>query len=161
MNNKGFTTIELVLTLALAMVVMISITGVTHTYQDETEKEEIKTEMLNYKNKVTKIIYDDILGIKNSNGKVVKIELTENGYKFITGTDYEYNLEVINENEKVGIKYNNIEYIIPMSNNNLVEFIKVITYPNDLSESDIYSLDIYFNNKKINEELKLHFIVSK
>lgn len=161
MNKKGFTTIELILTMALVMVLMVTITSVTYSYQEKANEETIKNELINYKNTVTKIIYDDILNDSSNKGKVIKIEKDNNSYKFITNLNYSYSLEIINQEDKVGIKYEGVEYIFPSSKNKLITFHKIETYPTDLGESSVYSLDIYFRHKVIKEQIKIHLVVLK
>ena len=77
MNKKGFTTVELILTMAIVIVIMGTISGVTYNYRDRSNAEEEITEVTNFKNSVTKTIYDDIFDIRDntspSNGKVLKI----------------------------------------------------------------------------------------
>ena len=168
MNKKGFTTVELILTMAVVMIIMATITSVTYTYREQSSYENIITEVTTYKNNVTKIIYDDILDIRKtgeSKGKVIKIE-KENNYKYTLTTDKNniYNLEIIDNTNKVGIKYGpineEIEYIIPGSNNNLISFDSAVLEPSG-TESNIYKLDIYFNHKNLDDKIKIHLIVSK
>ena len=168
MNKKGFTLVELILTMAVVMIIMATITSVTYTYREQSSYENIITEVTTYKNNVTKIIYDDILDIRKtgeSKGKVIKIE-KENNYKYTLTTDKnnKNNLEIIDNTNKVGIKYGpineEIEYIIPGSNNNLISFDSAVLEPSG-TESNIYKLDIYFNHKNLDDKIKIHLIVSK
>ena len=46
MNKKGFTTIELLLTMLVVVVIMASITSVTYAYRDRSKYEETITETL-------------------------------------------------------------------------------------------------------------------
>ena len=166
MNNKGFTTVELILTMAIVIIVMTTITSVTYTYSDQAKYEEIINEITDYKNTVTKIIYDDILNINNNDqitkGKVTKIEkINEYNYKFITETNEFYNLQIVNNSNEVGIIYDGVKYIIPGSNASLISLDKVTMYPSDNQESDLYLLDIYFSHKNIDNKFKIHLIFSK
>ena len=177
MNNKGFTTVELILTLSVVLIIMTTITSVTYTYRDRSLYEESETEIFNYKNTVTKIIYDDILDIKNINGPITIIEQkNENKYYLKNNSNIYYILSIINEENKVGIQYETVKvttnyetnttsettesttkYIIPGSNDNLIKFDKV-----DYKETDnYYLLDIYFYQKSIDQRFKIHLIVSK
>ena len=167
MNKKGFTTIELILTIAIVVVIMGTITSVTYTYRDRSNYEEFVTDGLNYKNNITKIIYDDILDVRDniadSKGKVIEIKEDGSNYKFITDTSFEYNLAIINSYDKKGIKYgasgSELEYIIP--NSSLVTFknISLTKLPDD--DPNIYRLDIVFEHARLKDGIKLHFIVSK
>ena len=160
MNNKGFTTVEVILTLAIVVIIMATITGVTYVYRDRSTYEQLITEFNNYKNEVTKVIYDDILNIDgdDASGKVIKIEESVNGYKLITDTNVEYDLEIINTENEKGIKYNNVKYIIPYSKN-YVTFDGVEFYEPTNSEAEFYALDIFFSHQSLENKIKIHLIV--
>ena len=182
MNKKGFTTVELILTMSIVIVIMSTITSVTYTYRDRSKHEEVITEVKNYKNSVTKIIYDDILDIckdgsgktircVDGNGQVVKIEKKENfglvaqGFEkeyftFTTTNNKTYELYLINTSTKVGIKYNGTEYIIPGSSSSLVSYVGFELKPST-GESDLYVLDIYFSHKNLDDQIRIHLVVSK
>ena len=107
MNKNGFTTVEMVLTMVLVIVIMSTITTVTLVYRDKSDYEEILANTINYKNTVTKIIYDDILDETNPVTAITYNE-TSNQYTFQRVTD-SINLSVIESNSspnKVAIKYN-------------------------------------------------------
>lgn len=61
MNKRGFTTIELVLSFALVAIILLSLVGLVTSYSDKLMNEQIKTQLWDYKNTVTKAIYDDIV----------------------------------------------------------------------------------------------------
>ena len=50
MNNKGFTTVELILTMVLVITIMFSITSVTYVYRDRSKYEDdpIFIEIINW-----------------------------------------------------------------------------------------------------------------
>lgn len=169
MNKKGFTTIELLLTMLVVVTIMVSITSVTYTYRDRSKYEETVTEVTNYKNMVTKIIYDDILDTTN---KAIKIEKNTDKIYTIVKTDTTKNvtLEIIDRDvtkdskqiHEVGIKYDNIEYIIPGSENSYITFEGTTLYPNDFPEREdtgLYSLDIVFSHRNLEDNFKIHFAI--
>ncbi len=167
MNKKGFTTIELILTMAIVITIMATITSVTYVYRDKSVEEQTITDIMNYKNTVTKVIYDDIL--ENGN-EVIKLENDDNKYILTRKDNSTITLEIIDRNvqrngtiiHEVGIIYDGIEYLVPGSLGSLVTFDGVSTYPSDLEEeSNYYGLDIVFSHKNIKEPIKLHFIISK
>ena len=171
MNKKGFTTIELILTMVLVITIMASITSVTYTYRDRSKYEELVTEITNYKNIVTKIIYDDIL---DSTNRAIRIETTSNSkiFKIVKADNTSIDLEIIDENvikdgkeiHKVGIKYDDIEYIIPGSENSYITFEGTTLYPNDYPDKEdtgLYSLDILFSHQNLENNFKIHFVISK
>ena len=165
MNKKGFTTVELILTMALVVVIMGTIIGVTYTYRDKSNYEEIKTDVTNYKNIVTKVVYDDMLDISEhgeySYGKVIEIKKEGSNYKFKTESGYTYNLFVINTGDKKGVSYGlegeEIEYIIPNSELATFKGITLTKVPED--DPRFYKLDIFFSHLRIKEGVNLHFIV--
>ena len=82
MNKQGFTTVELILTMVLVMIIMATITNVTYTYRDRSTYEELKTEVTDYKNTTTKIIYDALL---DTTDRVIRMEkISDLEYKFYT-----------------------------------------------------------------------------
>ncbi len=156
MNNKGFTTIELLLTMLLVVIIMATITNVTYTYQDRSNYEEIISETVNYKNNLTKVIYDDIL---NPADRVVSItKVNDNTFNLITTTNKIYPLQIIENINEVSINYNEVNYIIPGSKDGLVT-IEDINYYFDTVNS-LYSMDIVFRNRNIEDLYKIHFAIT-
>ena len=165
MNKKGFTTVELILTMSIVIVIMSTITSVTYTYRDRSKHEEVITEVKNYKNSVTKIIYDDILDVGiTGNGKVTKIEKVNNtSYNLVATTNgnvKKYNLTILTSPTEVGINYNGTKYIIPGSSSSLVSYVGCELKPST-GESDLYVLDIYFSHKNLDDQIRIHLVVSK
>ncbi|MBR3660937.1 MAG: prepilin-type N-terminal cleavage/methylation domain-containing protein [Bacilli bacterium] len=165
MNKKGFTTVELILTVAIVSVLMVTITGVTYVYQERTVYERGKNELINYKNTVTKIIYDDIFDIGGDKNVVKLSKESNNTYHLIKNDNTYYKLIILNETGKVGIKYGSddsmVDYVVPGSDKGLVRIKSVEMYPEGGGESDIYKLDIIFEHLGLNQEFKIHLIFSK
>lgn len=153
MNNKGFTTIELILTLLLVIFLMTTITTVTYTYRDKSDYEQLKTEIINYKNNLTKIIYDDIL---DQDDLVVDIEKTDEYNYTLKTNKNNFPLTIINQDKKKGINYREVNYLIPGSEDSLIT-IEEINY---VSDADIYCLDIIFSSRHIDEYFKIHLVTS-
>lgn len=94
MNNKGFTTVEVIISFALVVIVMVSMTSMLVSYRDTISNEEIKTRMVEFKNSVTYMIYEDIVfhgidGIRycDNDGTTVGTDITgvdENGNTVVT-----------------------------------------------------------------------------
>ncbi len=168
MNKKGFTTLELLLTMVLVVGIMVTITNVTYVYRDRSEYEELLTEITNYKNTLTKIIYDDILSKNNRSNRVTKIvRNSTNSYTLETPTRniplYIYNLD-----DKVGISYDSVDYIVPGSEDEFVTIEDITYHPDPILEKEtyedpentIYSLEIVFKHRNLNELFKIKFAVS-
>ena len=154
MNKKAFTTVEMILTILLVVVIMATITSVTLVYRDKSEYEESVTEIENYKNTLTKIIYDDILDETNP---VTGIIENGNTYTLVRATN-PITLEIINDpsNNKIGIKYDSVNYLVPGCDKGLVSFEGV-----DLTNTNgIYNMNINFSSRKYEKMLTIHFIVS-
>ncbi len=154
MNNKGFTTIELILTIVLVVVIMATITNVTYTYRDRSEYEKTLTEVTNYKNNLTKIIYDDIL--KGPNRVVGISKINNNSYRLYTTTTTAKSFQIIDETSKVGINYDGVEYLVPGCEDGLVTLETVSFY----SANNIYKLDVVFRHRNLEELIKIHFVIS-
>lgn len=166
MNKNGFTTIEMILTMVLVIIIMANITTVTYAYRDKANYEETITDLINYKNTLTKIIYDDIL---YSDSDVVSISrgvvggaLNETDYKNIKLKkldNSEIGLSIINETGRAGIKYNNVDYIIPDSDADLIKISDINLKKNDTY--GIYSVDITFYHENITDyDFRIHFALS-
>ena len=154
MNKKAFTTVEMILTILLVVVIMATITSVTLVYRDKSEYEESVTEIENYKNTLTKIIYDDILYKSNP---VTSILENGNTYTLVRATN-PITLEIINDpsNNKIGIKYDSVNYLVPGCDKGLVSFEGV-----DLTNTNgIYNMNINFSSRKYEKILTIHFVVS-
>ena len=154
MNKKAFTTVEMILTILLVVVIMATITSVTLVYRDKSEYEESVTKIENYKNTLTKIIYDDILDETNP---VTGIIENGNTYTLVRATN-PITLEIINDssNKKIGIKYDSVNYLVPGCDKGLVSFEGV-----DLTNTNgIYNMNINFSSRKYEKMLTIHFIVS-
>ena len=153
MNKKAFTTVEMILTILLVVVIMATITSVTLVYRDKSEYEESVTEIENYKNTLTKIIYDDILDETNP---VTGIIENGNTYTLVRATN-PITLEIINDpsNNKIGIKYDSVNYLVPGCDKGLVSFEGV-----DLTNTNgIYNMNINFSSRKYEKNLTIHFVV--
>ena len=155
MNKKGFTTVELVLTLVLVAIIMATITNTTFVYRDRSQYEDTKSEIINYKNTVTKIIYDDILDAINPIISITKV--SDNNYNLITNTE-EKSLIIINETKKIGINYDGVDYIVPDSEDELVEFIGV-NYKED-TINNLYSLEIMFSHSNLEDTYKIRLVIT-
>ena len=156
MNKKGFTTIEMILTMVLVIVIMITITEVVFTYRDRSTYEETLASIVNYKNNLTTIIYDDIV---NDNPIVLLNEIEANNkYELVKADGSKTYLTIIKEEKKVGILYDEVFYQIPKSDDELVS-ITGVDYKRDI-DNNLYSLDIKFRLKTLEEEFKIHFAIT-
>lgn len=168
MNKKGFTTLELLLTMVLVVSIMVTITNTTYVYRDRSEYEALLTEITDYKNTLTKIIYDDILSKDNRSNRVTKIvRNSTNSYTLVTPTR-NIPLIIYNSDDKVGVAYDTVDYIVPGSEEELVTIEDITYHPDPVLEKDIYedtentiySLEIVFKHRNLNEYFKIKIAVS-
>lgn len=61
MNKKGFTIVEVVIAFSILAVLVLALIEFTVNYRGKVRDEELRTELIDYKNTITKIIYDDII----------------------------------------------------------------------------------------------------
>ncbi len=158
MNKKGFTTIELLLTMVLVVVIMSTITNVTYVYRDRSNYEELLTEVTNYKNNVTKIIYDDILSKDDRNARVTSMQkIDEKNYRLVTSTK-NYVLVIHNQDYQVGITYDSVDYLVPGSEDGLVTIEDINYYEDEVN--NLYSLEIVFRHRNLDKNFKVKFAIT-
>ena len=63
MDKKGFTTIELIVSFVMVVIMLSSLVGFTIAYRDNVKTEELKSELIDFKNTITKTVYDDIIDL--------------------------------------------------------------------------------------------------
>jgi len=85
LNNKGLTLIELLVSVAIASAIVISMFSVIMNYQTEQSTEAIKGEIISYKNNITKLIQTDAIKGELKSVKLNQIEKRANysQYTFI------------------------------------------------------------------------------
>ena len=64
LNKKGFTIAEVLVSFSLITLILISIVGSTIFYRDKLKEEEVKSQLVDFKNTITKVVYDDIVAGK-------------------------------------------------------------------------------------------------
>ncbi len=154
LNKKAFTTVEMILTIVLVIVLMGTITSVSLVYRDKSDYEETITNLTNFKNNLTKTIYADILTDNNEITSINKV--SDNIYILNRETD-PITLEVLESGSKYYLIYDDVKYLVPGSDNNLIEY-KGIDY---LENTNYFSLDINFLSLKTEELFTVHIIVNK
>lgn len=60
-NNKGMTTVEILVSFVLVVIITVSLYSVVSTYQDKQHIEAYKSKIVTYKNLLTKEIQDDLI----------------------------------------------------------------------------------------------------
>ncbi len=167
MNKKGFTVVEVVIAFSMLGVVLISLFGFVTFYRDKTRSEEIRTQLLDFKNTITKVIYDDIVG-----DKIVKIEYCDGIAKCVNFKDPSnetHVLMVVEDPIIEGIKkkglylnYDETMYMLPDSDlrdtNGYMCFFDEFTLQN--YNDEIYSLKITFMHHSLNESFTINLTIN-
>lgn len=87
LNNKGMTLIELLISFTIASAIVVSMFSVIMSYQTEQATEAIKSEIISYKNTITKMIQTDII---KGELKSVKLSPIEKRSQY---TEYKFKLK--------------------------------------------------------------------
>ena len=168
MNKKGFTTIELIVSFIMVVIILSSLIGFTISYRNRVSNEEIKTKLIDYKNSITKMIYDEII-----NGNLVSInscigEIHCANFIDKEGNSHTLRIETITSNNKNRgsyINYDGTRYLLPDSDLN-----KTKTRLDDESEVEVYEEACNFTsfnlenyqNKIYNLKIKFkHFLLDE
>ena len=120
MNKKGFTIAEVIVSFTLVSIILASMVGSTIYYRDKVKQEEVVTQLIDFKNTITKIIYDDVL--MHNERKISNIERcigTPNCVNFVVdeGTVHTLKIQYNPANQKRGayLSYDNKLYMLPDS----------------------------------------------
>lgn len=178
MNNKGFTIVEVVIAFAMLAAILLSLITFSITYRDKVRNEEIKTQLIDYKNTITKIIYDDII-----RKKITSIEKCDGQddsnitcVEFINADNEKISLEIMpifttTSSLKKGIylKYHGINYMLPDSDLNKTDEAKSQFIDNMCSfeggfnltnYNDIYSLKLTYRHYILEEVFDINLVVN-
>ena len=60
MNKNGFTTIELIVSFIMVVIILTSLIGFTTAYRGRVSNEQVKSQLIDFKNTILKTVYDDI-----------------------------------------------------------------------------------------------------
>jgi len=164
-NNKGFTTIEIVISFALVVVILASMTAMVVNYRDKVTDEEVKTQLIDFKNTITKVVYDDIT-------ENIYETITSCGDKCIKFSGSEENkLLIIEENGTSGVpkgiylQYKGIKYFVPdsdLNDFNTGEYMTIVNSPVYSSDPiyGIYSVKIPIFHNGMSENYVIQLVVN-
>lgn len=141
LNNKGITTIEILICFVLLAVISTSLYNTVSIYRNKQILEGEKEKIYTYKNLLTKEIQDDI--IKRGLTVATKISDTKLTMSFSNGPDT--TLEVLKDENK--IIYDGIEYPLPNFGKNTSGEKVLKIYRCDIeiaSSSDFLTINIPF-----------------
>ena len=136
MNRKGFTTIELVVSFIMVVVILMSLIGFTTAYRGKVSNEEVKTQLVDFKNTVLKAVYDDI--IRYSVVRMSSCVGENNCVNLVSQDGSIHTLKTIIDDTTgvVYIQYNGTNYMLPDSNLN-----KIYKELNDDGEMEVKVTD--------------------
>ena len=173
LNNKGFTIAEVLVSFTLITILLSYIISSTIFYRDKLKSEEVISQLVDFKNTVTKVVYDDIIDETKGIYKIERCIGTANCVNFIA-TNNVYTLKIVEIPETTegnirgvylyyGDLYQNTMYMLPDSDlgrgeNRICDFVGGFeTYE---TGTGLYKTKITFKHKDINLTKELLFIVS-
>ena len=186
MNKKGFTTIELIVSFVMVVIILASLVGFIVTYRDKVKKEELKSQLIDFKNTITKTVYDDIIALnyKSMSLCVGKdncvVMMDENGDSHVLKIENSCNPEKINcsvnpcELSECGVYlvYDDTRYMLPDSDVNIYykenydEDIRVLTSASNITtfnfqeKNSIYNLKMTFKHFMIDDEIEIMLTIN-
>ena len=113
MNKKGFTTIELIVSFIMVIVILTSLIGFTTAYRGRVSNEEVKTQLIDFKNTILKVVYDDI--IRYSVVRMSSCVGEDNCVNLISQDGSIHTLKIETKMDGVYVKYNDTNYKLPDS----------------------------------------------
>jgi len=145
-NKKGFTIIEVVLAFTFAVILLASMFIIVINYQNKTEKEKIKSNLLTYKNSILEIVYHDIISnnidsMSQCGTKCIEIKTSTETFKL------EGNVDAASGNNYLTYRGNN--YVLPDSNNNLSI---IDNFDCDSDGSKIFKVNIPIIHAELDDE---------
>ena len=165
MNKKGFTIAEVIVSFSLVSVILASMVGSTIYYRDKVKEEEVVTQLIDFKNSITNVIYDDVL-IHNDR-KISNIERcigTPNCVNFVVNQEIVHTLKIENDpaNQKKGVylSYDNKLYMLPDSDlgtgeERVCDFVggfDIAHYEDTDNKLDLYTVKTSFKHKDLNKQ---------
>lgn len=171
MNNKGFTIVEVLIAFILLAAILLSLISFSVTYRDKVREEEVRTQLNDYKNMLTKIIYDDIIlqnitSISKCDGQVDG-NITCVNFTNSKGDSYKLEMLSLSENTanlKKGmyLNYNGVNYMLPDSDLNKTDEKMCAFY--DAFEltnyEDIYALKISYKHYSMDDVYVISLVVN-
>lgn len=168
LNKKGFTIAEVVVSFAMITIILTTIVGFTVRYRDRVKGEEIKSQLIDFKNTITKVVYDDIIS-----GKIVRMEKCLIESNCINLIDKNNNAHVLSQeiisvtsgNIKKGIyiNYDGTKYMLPDSDiNESNEYMCYFDEPFTLNsyENKFYTLVISYKHMNFEESYKIYLTIN-
>lgn len=176
LNNKGFTIAEVLVSFSLITTILASIISSTIFYRDKMKSEEVISQLVDFKNTITKVIYDDII---DESKKIYKVERcigvgAANCVNFVTTDGVSYTLKIVDVPQTTSTNIKGVYlsygspgrttmYMLPDSDlgsgdERICDFLGGFeTYE---TGDGLYKVKIAFKHKDIDFQKELVFIVS-
>ncbi len=176
MNKKGFTTVELIVSFVMVVILLSSLIGFTVTYRDRVKKEELMSQLYDFKNTITKTVYDDIISL-NFKSMTYCVGLN-NCVNFVDENDASHVLKVENQcdtENKCGVYvvYDDVNFLLPDSNLNTYSkensdgLINVIESASNISsfelktyKNSLYNLKMTFKHFLLNDDIEIMLTIN-
>lgn len=158
LNNKGFTIAEVLVSFTLITAILLSIIGSTVFYRDKLKMEVVKSQLVDFKNTITKVVYDDIIA-----GKVVRAEpcIGERNCLNLYGKDNSPHKFIVTEEfsttggrRGVYVNYDGNEYMLPDSdlaemdeNGNVIRICNITSGIRFSYYGSLYTIKLNFEHR--------------
>ena len=159
MDKKGFTLVEVVVSFSILSVLLVSVITFTITYRDKIREEETRTQLIDFKNTIMKVVYDDIIM-----GKYKGIEQCVDVAQCVNFIDNENALhplkvvEVSTGTDKgLYLEYDEIKYLLPDSDLNKIAS-PMCWFNSDFQISNydnLYTLKMTFKHEGFDEQYEI------
>ena len=163
MNKKGFTIIEVIVSFSMISIILTSIVGFAINYRNRLKDEEVISQLVDFKNTITKVVYDDIFryGIV----RIEKCISSSSCANFIDRNNNIHTLEIIDIRETSSVNkkgaylsYDGIKYMLPDSDirqgdQYMCNFDGKFIFSN--YNDRIYTLKIQFTHYGLNKEYEI------
>lgn len=165
LNKKGFTIAEVVVSFSLISIILASMISSTMYYRDKVKEEEVKSQLVDFKNTITKTIYDDIInkGITRAESCIgvsncVNLYDRDNNPHDIRIVEYDSQ-----DRRGVYLLYDGVRYMLPDSdlgsgNDRICDFVggfDVSSYNNQ-----IYKVKASYRHKDMNIHYDILIVIA-
>ena len=159
LNKKGFTIAEVLVSFSLISMILLSIISLTVFYRDKLKEEEVISQLVDFKNTITKVVYDDILAGKASRAE--RCLGISNCIQLIGNDESVHTLRIIEVSNTTSelvrgtyLSYDDIKYRLPDSdlsetdaNGTIVRVCDFINGLNFVYDDNLYTVKISFEHK--------------
>ncbi len=175
LNKKGFTIIEVIVSFSLISLLLASLISATMFYRDKVKDEEVNSQLWDFKNTITKLVYDDIIakgitraescigaGDGSGAGAGTCINLIDKNDVSHVLKIVEYETDGVNK-KGVYLSYDDVKYRLPDSdlgsgNERICDFVGGFTV--ETYDNKIYKVKISFRHKDLNKHYDLLFVIN-